>query len=114
LLLRNQTKAKAEVFRNFASVLLSIYLLYNVRYIWQRKIIGIEYLTGKWRNISMSMSCNEWLAARPKRNMATKTVDLEKMSTKIFIVLSATMFLKNQGRVEIMITSFVLPASLNI
>jgi hypothetical protein len=112
LLLRNQTKAKAEVFRNFASVLLSIYLLYNVRYIWQRKIIGIEYLTGKWRNISMSF--NEWLAARPKRNMATKTVDLKKMSMKIFIVLSATMFLKNQGHVGIMSTSFVLPASLNI
>jgi hypothetical protein len=79
---------------------------------WQRKIIGIESLTRKWRNLSMSYEA--WLAARPKRNMATKTVDLRKMSTKIFIVLSATMFLKNQGRVGIMITSFVLPASLNI
>jgi hypothetical protein len=79
---------------------------------WQRKIIGIESLTRKWRNVSISYE--EWLAARPKRNMATKTVDLRKMSTKIFIAQSATMFLKNQGRVGIMITSFVLPASLNI
>ncbi len=38
----------------------------------------------------------------------------KKMSTRIFIVLSATTFSKNQGRVEIMITSFVLPASVNI
>ena len=46
--------------------------------------------------------------------MATMIRDLRKMSTKIFIVLSATTFSKNQGCVEIMNTSFVLPVSVNI
>ena len=46
--------------------------------------------------------------------MATKTVDLRKMSTKIFTVLSATTSLKNQECAEIMNISFALIVSLNI
>ena len=44
----------------------------------------------------------------------TTTVALRKMSTKIFIVRSATTFSRSQGRIETMTTSFVLLASLNI
>ena len=45
--------------------------------------------------------------------MATTTVDLRKMSTKIFIVLFATAFSRNQGCVEIMNTSSVSTVLLN-
>ena len=46
--------------------------------------------------------------------MATTIAGLRKMSTKISIARSVTMFLKNQGCAEIMNTSFVLPVSVNI
>ena len=69
----------------------------------------------KWKIEPHFVSCNcEWLVAKKKRNMATMIRDLRKMSTKSFIVLSATTFLKNQGCVEITNTSFVLTASVNI
>ena len=56
----------------------------------------------------------KWLVVQYKINMATKTADFRKMSTKISIFLSATTFSKNQVRVEIMNTSFASAVSANI
>ena len=46
--------------------------------------------------------------------MARMILDLKMLSTKIFIVLSATTFSKNQGCAEITNTSFAVPVSVNI
>ena len=102
--LQNQTRRKANIAKYFRLICYRLY--------WEIPFVFCSF-NGKAKE--WFLNSKEWLVARQKRrHMATTTLDLRKMSTKIFIVLSATTFLKNPGCVKIMNTSFVLLVFLNI